>query len=168
MDQGLAAVLGAAVGAIATGGGAMITVRSASRLQRRQTRREVYQKFIDAAQNSDELQSRLTHPELEIGRDGVVAFRESIDSLRTLLPLVYLEGPDSVMVEAQKLVALGQQLVIVSMHHLLENWGQIDEALRRYSSVNGAESDRARAFERMGDAYHEALFDFVKTARSKA
>jgi hypothetical protein len=128
----------------------------------------VYQKFIDAAQNSDELQSKLTHPGLEIGRDDAIALRESIDSLRALLPLVYLEGPDVVMVKAQRLVALGQQLVIVSMHHLLEDWGRADEALRQYSSMNGAESDRARAYERMGGAYHEALFDFVRIARSKA
>lgn len=46
MDQGLAAVIGALVGAIAAGGGAYVTARSAVTLNKRQVRREAYRSFL--------------------------------------------------------------------------------------------------------------------------
>jgi hypothetical protein len=46
MDQGLAAVLGALVGAVATGGGAYLTAISTNRLHKRQARRDAYGNFL--------------------------------------------------------------------------------------------------------------------------
>lgn len=46
MDQGLAAVLGALVGALAAGGGTYLTAKSAAALHKRQARREAYRNFL--------------------------------------------------------------------------------------------------------------------------
>ncbi|GAB2977617.1 hypothetical protein GCM10023080_048190 [Streptomyces pseudoechinosporeus] len=46
MDQGLAAVLGVLVGALATGGGTYFAARSADRLHKRQARGEAYTNLV--------------------------------------------------------------------------------------------------------------------------
>ncbi len=128
MDQGLAAVLGALVGAAATGGGTYLTARATATLHKRQARREAYRSFLlDLEPLRARLfdlrallvqaqQSSLTFP------DG--ALDEQLDEIETLTKslerhtvTVTLEGPDALAFEATQAT-----LAAVKLKEVLFRW----------------------------------------------
>ncbi|MGP3968681.1 hypothetical protein [Streptomyces sp. 6N223] len=121
MDQGLAAVLGALVGALATAGGAYLPARSAERLHKRQARRDAYMVFLH---ETEMICSRLWHAsnalcdeENQATWDAVKADRaltEMEDALNNLdrhAAGISLEGPESVIEETDKITLIATSAV---------------------------------------------------------
>ncbi|MER6087540.1 hypothetical protein [Streptomyces bluensis] len=111
MDQGLAAVLGAFVGALASGGGAYVSGVYAKREQKKQARRGVYHAFL---YELSEVQARIQNlqdlmfygppdeADAEEIRAGLEEVARGASRLRGLETGVRLEGPDSVSVPASE------------------------------------------------------------------
>jgi hypothetical protein len=102
MDQGLAGLLGALVGALATGGGAQLAARSSERLHKRQARRESYlallrtlEPFLVRALEVNRVLVNLHTPRctLEQLNTELNAISEDLAELRTCAAVVALEGP---------------------------------------------------------------------------
>jgi hypothetical protein len=105
MDQGLAAVMGALVGALATGGGSYVSGVYAGKAQKRQARREVYRAFLSELAAVEAQIAKLRElmfygPHGETDAGAVAAGLESLgvaaSGLRSLEIGVRLEGPGSV------------------------------------------------------------------------
>ncbi|MFD0213445.1 hypothetical protein ACFVH9_31210 [Streptomyces hirsutus] len=135
MDSGVAAVLGATVGAIGTGGAAVVAamlarsqvrmqIRAEHRRSLRDPRKAAYVAFAECWRNRLELTSnawielqlaadRRGEPELEGLLRAAYAYREEADSLSTALEhaqaVIYVEGPRAVTEAANE--ASGQLVV---------------------------------------------------------
>lgn len=107
MDQGLAAVLGALVGALATGAGAYVTAKFADRTQKKQARREVYRAFltelISTHSHIAEIRSLLARDPVtrvtdyrEYLKSAIQELATMHSSLQKLEIAVHLEGPTEV------------------------------------------------------------------------
>ncbi|MDT0266446.1 hypothetical protein RM844_09065 [Streptomyces sp. DSM 44915] len=111
MDQGWAAVLGAAVGALATGGGSLLTVRYARKTQKKAARREVYRAFLTELAEARAQLQKVRDLMFYGARDeadarsvaaGLREAEQGVARLRGLEIGVRLEGPDSVSVPARE------------------------------------------------------------------
>ncbi|MFE6959030.1 proline dehydrogenase [Streptomyces sp. NPDC057696] len=107
MDAGLAALLGAAVGSLATLGSAMVTGRAAARSQfaqgRRQHRREAYANYLAAVYDRDvaldEVRDvlRADRPDLREVDEKMERFYVQVRGVHRAAEFVILEGPQSVV-----------------------------------------------------------------------
>ncbi|MHC3474807.1 proline dehydrogenase [Streptomyces sp. 7R007] len=107
MDAGLAALLGAAVGSLATLGSAMVTGRAAARSQfdqwRRQHRRVAYANYLGAVYDRDVALDavrdalRAGRPDLRDVDEKVERFAAQARGVHRAAELVILEGPPSVV-----------------------------------------------------------------------
>lgn len=105
MDQGWAAIIGAAVGAATTGG----TALASTKLHRRQIRREDYLAFLDATTRVEvvhaKLVTRFTNERwpLDAPLDAteidqyIVDLKSAVSTVRQALPRVYLAGVKRIM-----------------------------------------------------------------------
>ncbi|GAA2270763.1 hypothetical protein GCM10010234_01390 [Streptomyces hawaiiensis] len=117
MDQGWAAVLGALVGALATGGGALVTTRSSTRLHKRQARREACKAFLAASHRfcseASQLLSFIAAEESALRADDeagvrvrgsllgmLTALQGVATEVQTHTAAVMLEGPPEITVKA--------------------------------------------------------------------
>ncbi|MGW1616323.1 proline dehydrogenase [Streptomyces sp. NPDC002285] len=107
MDAGLAALLGAAVGSLATLGSAMVTGRAAARSQfvqwRRQHRRDAYANYLgvvydrDVALDAVRDALRADRPDLRDVDQKMERFVAQARDVHRAAELVLLEGPPSVV-----------------------------------------------------------------------
>ncbi|WP_030543524.1 hypothetical protein [Streptomyces albus] len=107
MDAGLTALLGAAVGSLATLGSAMVTGRAAARSQfaqwRRQHRRDAYANYLAALYDRDVALDavrdalRADPPDLREVDDNMERFRAQVRGVHRAAEFVILEGPQSVV-----------------------------------------------------------------------
>lgn len=128
MDQGIAAVLGAVVGAVAAGGGTYLTAKSSERLHKRQARREAYAGFL---QDIASLESRLgqaralmnLEPTQREAFDFSVRLAEIQDlqqSLERRTAAVTLEGPDALAFHATLAAVAAHKLQALMEIHVVE------------------------------------------------
>ncbi|MEU9113019.1 hypothetical protein AB0D04_14865 [Streptomyces sp. NPDC048483] len=103
MDQGLAAVLGAVVGALATGSAAALASVSAERVQKKQARREAYRAFLEEMRSLPPYFGRLStwmaqnvsrsaNP-IDEANEKFAEIDRRIESLGRFAVAVELEGP---------------------------------------------------------------------------
>ncbi|MFF4509176.1 proline dehydrogenase [Streptomyces sp. NPDC001401] len=107
MDAGLTALLGAAVGSLATLGSAMVTERAAARSQfsqwRRQHRRDAYANYLGAVYDRDVALDavrdalRADRPDLRDVDEKMECFATQVRGVHRAAELVLLEGPPSVV-----------------------------------------------------------------------
>ncbi|MFI7010036.1 proline dehydrogenase [Streptomyces sp. NPDC050145] len=107
MDAGLAALLGAAAGSLATLGSAMVTGRAAARAQfdqgRRQHRREAYANYLAALYDRDVALDavrealRGDRPDPREAEEKLEHFRDRTRAVHRAAESVLLEGPPSVV-----------------------------------------------------------------------
>ncbi|MBO3678997.1 hypothetical protein [Streptomyces sp. NEAU-YJ-81] len=127
MDQGLAAVLGALVGALATGGGTYLTARSTASLHKRQARKEAYRRFL---LDADPLCRRFTEitDQLYSSRCGSQPLPEGIEqrvaeidtkaeALELHMVDVQLEGTSDIMNEVAEIM-----FCVSHLQHILDDW----------------------------------------------
>ncbi|MFP3117718.1 proline dehydrogenase [Streptomyces sp. Iso 434] len=106
MDAGLAALLGAAAGSLATLGSAMVTGRATARLQfaqwRRQHRRNAYADYLAAVYDRDVAldavrdELRNDRPDLQELDEMMKRFRAQVRNVHRAAEFVILEGPQPV------------------------------------------------------------------------
>lgn len=107
MDAGLTALLGAAVGSLATLGSAMVTGRAAARSQfgqwRRQHRRDAYANYLGAVYDRDVALDavrdalRADLPDLRDVDEKMERFAAQVRNVHRAAEFVILEGPPSVV-----------------------------------------------------------------------
>jgi hypothetical protein len=107
MDAGLAALLGAAAGSLATLGSAMVTGRATARSQfaqwRRQHRRDAYANYLAAVYDRDVALDavrdalRNDQPDLQEVEEKMERFGAQVRGVHRAAELVILEGPQSVV-----------------------------------------------------------------------
>lgn len=107
MDAGLTALLGAAVGSLATLGSAMVTGRATARAQfgqwRRQHRRDAYANYLGAVYDRDAALDavrdalRADRPDLRDVEEKMEHFATRARGVHRAAELVLLEGPSSVV-----------------------------------------------------------------------
>ncbi|MGA4948601.1 hypothetical protein [Streptomyces lydicamycinicus] len=136
MDQGWAAVLGALVGALATGGGTFLTARSAERLHKRQARREAYTGFLRdlnslrlGAIGVRALLDALTDPANDdpaattLIDERVEEIMSLENSLKNHVVAVSLEGPKRLAMNAQMAALYATRMTVT----LAERWATYQE-----------------------------------------
>ncbi|MFE2038743.1 hypothetical protein ACFXKS_18545 [Streptomyces scopuliridis] len=105
MDQGLAAVMGALMGALASGGGSYISGIYADKSQKKQARREVYLVFLSELVAVEAQIAKLREvmfygsrgeTDADAIEPGLENLGVAVSRLRSLEIGVRLEGPDSV------------------------------------------------------------------------
>ncbi|MFG3258080.1 hypothetical protein [Streptomyces sp. NPDC048172] len=109
MDQGVAAIAGAVVGALATGGTALVAARSSFRVQKSQARRAAYHELLLALRDLYgparrcllESLARTEGEYAALSDEALVALRDEVNGL--ILPVsracvaIELEGPDALV-----------------------------------------------------------------------
>lgn len=133
VDQGLAAVIGALVGAIAAGGGAYVSARSATILNKRQARREAYRSFLrEGNEISRKMQELLPRDFTARSRSNALALRAPLAELATMehalqrsFTDVELLGTDDVAHQAVEVV-----LGIRFLRQSFEAWQSLPEGVR--------------------------------------
>ncbi|MGW0706407.1 proline dehydrogenase [Streptomyces sp. NPDC002643] len=123
MDAGLTALLGAAVGSLATLGSAMVTGRAAARSQfgqwRRQHRRDAYANYLGALYDRDvALDSvrdalRADRPDLREVDERMERFTAQARGVHRAAEFVILEGPESVVEALYRVVRAADDLAKV-------------------------------------------------------
>jgi hypothetical protein len=167
MDQGMAAVLGAAVGAIALGGGALLSARSASALHMRQSRREDYLAYLVASSTLVEallkIEDRFVNrrepadrPIEEADADALLdQLDDALSGMRRAIPRVRLAGPK-------------QAVVCATRAALLADWAQSAAVGWRAAYLTTAVPDEERTEYRGRVELVEAeLEDFTSVARPR-
>ncbi|MGW6531742.1 proline dehydrogenase [Streptomyces venezuelae] len=160
MDAGLAALLGAAVGSLATLGAALVNGRAQARSQhdqwRRQHRRDAYAAYLSALHDRD------------IAMDAVLdALRPDVDEkIRRFITLarevhravevVVLEGPAPVVEVAERVTRASGDLSLV-VRRMAENARAGDDGRRAEDAGLAAERERA---------LYQAVKDFRLAART--
>ncbi|MFJ4970926.1 proline dehydrogenase [Streptomyces sp. NPDC088755] len=166
MDSGLAALLGAAVGSVATLGAAIVNGRAQARSQHaqgsRQHRRDAYARYLSALHDRDiamdavldALRSdRPDLPDLDEKRGRFVALAREV---HRACEIVILEGPESVADAAERVTGASSDLAHV-MRRMAEN--------ARAGDITDTAEDMAVAAERERTLY-QAVKDFRLAARS--
>ncbi|MGP4002497.1 hypothetical protein [Streptomyces sp. 8N706] len=167
MDAGMAAVLGATAGALATTGAAIATgwasreqakiaARAEHRRQRREPRQEIYKRFIGAANNAEWhfaalplLIAAFDRDELE-AQERIGRFSEMTDSIQETWLDVVLAGPAEIAQTASAIKDACQSLTICA--HAFSEGGHAKSILER----------DARAFSK---ELSESLARFIAQAR---
>ncbi|HVV24479.1 MAG TPA: hypothetical protein VHF06_33920 [Pseudonocardiaceae bacterium] len=149
MDAGLAAVLGGAVGALATIGAAFVTGRATARSQvdqwRRQHRRDAYARYLGALHDRDiamdAILDAIAHHEPT--EERVTRFVELAREVHRAAEVVLLEGPAAVTKPLHD-VGRASEAVAVAMRRLVA--GQhaeppVDELYQAVKRFRAAASD---------------------------
>ncbi|WP_372351167.1 proline dehydrogenase [Streptomyces sp. KL116D] len=123
MDAGLAAVLGAGVGSLATLGAAFISGRSQAQAQhrqwRRQQRRDACAGYLSALHDRDIAMDyilaalRADEPALSDVDDGVRRFVDLAREVHRSLEVVVLEGPAGLAAVADRVTRASHELAVV-------------------------------------------------------
>lgn len=163
MDQGWAAIIGAAVGAAATGG----TALAATKLHRRQGRRADYLAFLDAITRVDDahqkllahfvnerwpLESALDEAEVD---QCLLDLKSAASDVRRALPRVYLAGVRRVTAHssyAHAAAGLVQSLA---------------ERCRQDHMATALPSDLKERYREANDLLVKGIYGFSRTARWK-
>ncbi|MEV8319888.1 proline dehydrogenase [Streptomyces sp. NPDC059900] len=164
MDAGLAAVLGATVGSLATLGAAVVSGRSQARAQydqwRRQHRRDAYAAYLAALHDRDIAMDavldglRARHPDLPDVDEKVRHFVTLAREVHRAAEVVALEGPDAVTAAADRIARASRDLSHV-MRQMVEEARTGDTARR---------SDRGE----LAAARERDLYETVKEFRRVA
>ncbi|MFD5673013.1 proline dehydrogenase [Streptomyces sp. NPDC127040] len=164
MDAGLAALLGAAVGCLATLGAAMVNGRAAARSQfgqwRRQHRRDAYAKYLGALHDRDIAMDAVLDalqpdtPDLQDVDEKVQRFVTLAREVHRAVEIVVLEGPSSV-VEAAEQVAHAS--------------GDLSEVMRRMvREAQAGDTSRKATDGALGTERKHLLYQAVKSFRTAA
>ncbi|MFB7112591.1 proline dehydrogenase [Streptomyces sp. NPDC056190] len=124
MDAGLTALLGAAVGSLATLGSAMVTGRTTARSQfgqwRRQHRRDAYANYLGAVYDRDVALDavrdalRSDRPDLQEVNEKMERFAAQARGVQRAAEFVILEGPQSVVDALYRVVHAADDLAEVT------------------------------------------------------
>lgn len=165
MDQGLAAILGAAVGATATGAAALVTATSASRLNKNKARQEACLAYLTlVAQIRMALAdvSRHFRPDLTdlyepldptAARARVAEIDDQYHELITKHATLMLAGPRRVYRQAVRTTDLVSEPLM-----LVTRWS-------RGSAPSAVTDEQVQAFDRGMEALAQGLALFADTAR---
>lgn len=166
MDQGLAAILGAAVGATATGAAALVTAMSTSRLTRHRARREACLAYLtlvaeirmalaDVGRHYRPDPNGLHEPlDATTARDRVAGIDARHHELVTKHAVLMLAGPRRVYQQAVRTSDLvGEPLLCVT------RWAASG------AGPSGVTGEEIRAFDRAMEALAKGLAQFADTAR---
>ncbi|MFD6437431.1 proline dehydrogenase [Streptomyces venezuelae] len=166
MDAGIAALLGAAVGSLATLGAAVVNGRAQARSQhdqwRRQHRRSAYAAYLSALHDRDIAMDavldalRSDVPDLSDVDEKVRHFIALAREVHRAVEVVILEGPAPVVEVAERVTRASGGLSLV-MRRMASN-ARAGDATHRDEDVALA-VDRERAL-------HEAVKDFRLAARA--
>lgn len=181
MDAGLAALLGAAVGSLATLGAALVNGRSQARAQRdqwrRQHRRDAYVGYLGALHDRD-IAMDAVRAALRPGAPDSVNAVDAVDSVDVVdldeklgrfvtlarevhraVEIVIIEGPDSVVAAAERVTHASQELARVV--------GRMG-ANARAGAVAGAADDAALTDAALAEERERSLYRAVKDFRHAA
>ncbi|MGW7088446.1 hypothetical protein ACWGH2_33765 [Streptomyces sp. NPDC054871] len=170
MDQGLAALLGAAVGAIATGAAALVTAQSASRLNRNKARQEAclaYLTLVAQVRMALVDVSRHFRPELTdlyepldptTARARAADIDAQYHELITKHAVLMLAGPRPVYRQAVRTTDL------IAKPLMLVTWWSASQD----PSPATVTSEQLQAFDRDMEALAQGLAQFADTARENA
>ncbi|WP_109508469.1 proline dehydrogenase [Nocardioides speluncae] len=164
MDAGLTALLGAAVGSLATLGSAMLTGRAAARSQfgqwRRQHRRDAYAAYLGAAYDrdvaADAVRDALAtdRPDLEDVDAKMEYFEAQVRGVQRAAEIVILEGP---------------QVVVEALYGVVHAADDLAEVMRRMVRDAHAENTSRKAADTtLASAREHALYQSVKGLRAAA
>ncbi|MET8013577.1 proline dehydrogenase [Streptomyces sp. NPDC005271] len=164
MDAGLAALLGAAVGSLATLGAAIVNGRAAARSQfgqwRRQHRRDAYANYLGALHDRDIAMDAIFAallpdiPDLQDIDEKVQRLVVLAREVHRAVEIVVLEGPSSVVKAAEQVTHTSGKLSEV-MRRMVQNAHAGDASLKA--------TDGALAAERQ-----HLLYQAVKSFRTAA
>ncbi|WP_405422326.1 proline dehydrogenase [Streptomyces erythrochromogenes] len=164
MDAALTALIGAAVGSLATLGSAMLTGRNTARAQfvqwRRQHRRDAYAGYLGALHDRDLARNAVLEalcpqdPDLPEVDAKVERFVTLARSVHRAAEIVHLEGSAAVVTAADDVARASEELSAV-VRRMVER--------ARAGDTSGRAADTALAAERE----HE-LYQAVKTFRTTA
>jgi hypothetical protein len=164
MDAGLAALLGAAVGSLATLGSAMVTGRAAARSQfaqsRRRHRRDAYVDYLTAVYDRDVALDavrealRADRPDMGEVDERMERFRTQARAVHRAAESVVLEGPQSVAEALHRAVHAAEGLAEVVRRMVRD---------ARSGDASRKEADAALAAER-----EHLLYQAVKGLRAAA
>jgi len=165
MDAGLAALLGAAVGSLATLGAAMVSGRAQARSQhdqwRRQHRRDAYADYLSALHDRDIAMDailgalRSDDPDLPDVDEKMRGFVTLAREVHRAVEVVILEGPAPLVEVAERVTHASSDLSLV-MRRMAEN-ARVGDATRKAEDVAlAAEKERI---------LYQAVKDFRLAAR---
>ncbi|MFF7393173.1 proline dehydrogenase [Streptomyces scabiei] len=164
MDAGLTALLGAAVGSLATLGSAMVTGRAAARSQfgqwRRQHRRDAYANYLGAVYDRDVALDavrdalRADRPDLQDVDEKMERFAAQVRVVHRAAEFVILEGPPS---------------VVEALYGVVHAADDLAEVMRRMVRDAHAEDTSRKAADTALAAEREhLLYQAVKSLRAAA
>ncbi|MFE7276718.1 proline dehydrogenase [Streptomyces sp. NPDC057623] len=151
MDAGLAALLGAAVGSLATLGAAIVNGRAQARSQhdqwRRQYRRDAYASYLSALHDRDIAMDaildalRSDEPDLPDVEEKIRRFVMLAREVHRAVEVVILEGPASVVEVAERVTHTSSDLSQV-MRRMTEDARARDTTRKAEDSALAAERER--------------------------
>ncbi|EST25768.1 hypothetical protein [Streptomyces niveus] len=166
MDAGIAALLGAGIGSVATLGATILSGRAQARAQHeqwlRQHRRDAYAGYLSALHDRDiamdSILDALRQSESELSNvdENVQRFVTLAREVHRRAEVVILEGPHTLAEAAGRITHASEELSQV-MRRMVED--------ARTSQVSRQAQDRALAAERERDLY-QTIKDFRLTART--
>lgn len=152
MDAGLAALLGAAVGSLATIGAAMVHGRAAARSQfdqwRRQHRRDAYANYLgtlhdrDIAMDAVLVSLQPETPDLQDVDEKVHRFIALAREVHRAVEVVILEGPPPTVEAANRVARASSDLSNV-MRRMVKNAHAGDSSQKAADTALAAERERA-------------------------
>ncbi|MFG2340845.1 proline dehydrogenase [Streptomyces yangpuensis] len=164
MDAGITALIGAAVGSLATLGSTMLTGRNTARAQftqwRRQQRRDAYAAYLGALHDRDLAMDAVLHalrpqtPDLPDVDAKVERFVALARTVHRAAEVVHLEGPPAAAAAADDVAGASEELSAV-MRRMVER--------ARAGNTSDKASDTALATDR-----EHALYQAVKAFRTTA
>lgn len=165
MDAGLAALLGAAVGSLATVGAAMVSGRATARSQfdqwRRQHRRDAYANYLGALHDRDIAMDAVLAalqpetPHLREVDEKVHRFVALAREVHRAVEVVILEGPPSVVEAADRVARASDELSDV-MRRMVKNARAGESAQKAVDTTLATEREHS---------LYEAVKDFRMAAR---
>ncbi|MFE6662750.1 proline dehydrogenase [Streptomyces sp. NPDC057697] len=164
MDAGLAALLGAAVGSLATLGAAMVSGRAAARSQyaqwRRQHRRDAYADYLGALHDRDVAMGavfdvlRPDDPDLRKADEEVRRFVALAREVHRVAEVVTIEGPLAMVAAADRVAGAS---------------GDLSDVMRRMvKDAHAGDTSRKAADTALAVEREHALYQAVKSFRSAA
>ncbi len=164
MDAGLAALLGATVGSLATLGSAMVTGRAAARSQfaqaRRQHRRDAYASYLAAVYDRDVALDavrealRDDNPDLRVVDERMDLFLARARDVHRAAEFVVLEGPES---------------VVEALYRAVHAAGDLAEVVRRMvRDAHAGDTCRKPADTALAAEREHLLYQAVKGLRAAA
>jgi hypothetical protein len=164
MDAGLTALLGAAVGSLATLGSAMVTGRAAARSQfdqwRRQHRRDAYANYLGAVYDRDVALDAVRdvlsadRPDLRDVDEKMERFATQGRGVHRVAEFVILEGPPS---------------VVEALYRVVQAADDLADAIRRMvRDAHAGDNSRKAADTALAAEREDLLYQAVKGLRAAA